>query len=293
MNILKIIDKPEYFFQPFKVLSRIKYFFIRNSREPRIMNLTWGGKIRANPFQTIGRSLFTFGLYDLSLSELIKKIVKPGDTVIDIGANIGYTSLIMQKALNNTGSLMSFEPLPDLFNKLKNNLALNSYSSSNLKIFNCALSDTTGEAEITIPADFDGNDGIATLENSASGKKLKIATKTIDSLDLKEKIKLIKIDVEGHEPAVLRGAGELLKSGLVENIIFEDLAGYPGQTSTILEKNGYRIYKLVKEFSGLSLKDANYQSKYSFEPDNFLACKSVELVNQINQKKEWSLFSWK
>lgn len=289
--MLKKFYKPEYFYQPFRLFARIQYFFFPPNFGMQNIRLSWGRNLTANPAQTIGRSLSTFGLYDLALSEMIYRLVRPGDTVIDVGANIGYTTCLMLDCLQGQGQILSFEPLPELFSVLKENVGTTGDGVAELK--NVALSDQVGEAVLTLPVDFGNNDGIATLQKTAEGKKITVPTSTIDALNISHQVRLMKLDVEGHELSVLKGAEESLKKDLFEYIIFEDLEGYKGKTSKFLEEKGYKIYKLIKGFTGLSLREPEFEHYYSYEPDNFLATKDLKFCDKINQHAEWKIFSWK
>jgi FkbM family methyltransferase len=287
----KRMYKPEYYYQPLKLIDRLKYKFNPPSDGMQKIKLSWGRDLVANPHQTIGLSLATYGLYDLALSEMILRLVRPGDLVIDGGANVGYTSCLMLDCLKGKGRLLSYEPLPELFEILKENLR---DGSSVAEPYMLALSDKVGSAVITLPNSFNGNDGVATLEGGeVQGKKLTIPTITLDSLNLDVKVRLMKLDVEGHEISVLKGAEKSLDRGIFEYIIYEDLAGAGGETLKFLESKGFKVYKIVKEFSGLSLKEPNFDINLSYEPDNFLATKDVGIVDKINNHKKWQFFKWK
>jgi FkbM family methyltransferase len=208
--MLNFMSKPEYFFCPTRVFWRIKFSVLPPKFGMQKIKLIWGRNIIANPSQTIGKSLYTYGLYDLPLTEMICRLVRPGDLVIDAGSNIGYTSCLMQDCLEGNGELISFEPLPELFTILKQNLAERE-NGEFTQLNNVALSHSSGNAVITLPQNFENNDGIATLQESVVGKKIEIKTTTIDSLNLSRNVRLLKLDVEGHEYEVLRGASESLK----------------------------------------------------------------------------------
>lgn len=288
--MIKKLYKPEYFYRPSQLISRIRYSLFPPAFGMQKIALTWGRWLIANPRQTIGRSLYTFGMYDLALSEMIYRLVRPGDLVIDVGANVGYTTCLMLDRLNNFGELLSFEPLPELFSVLKENVDGNKIA----KLSNWALSDKVGEAVLNLPIDFETNDGIATLQPLADGKKINVTMSKLDALNITKQVRLMKLDVEGHELAVLKGAEELFKKNIFEYIIFEELEGYEkSKTAKFLEDKGYKIYKLVKGFRGLQLKAPEFQHEYSYEPDNFLATKNTDILDQINSTPEWKFFSWK
>ncbi|HXH73686.1 MAG TPA: FkbM family methyltransferase [Bacteriovoracaceae bacterium] len=283
------MHKPEYFYRPTQLLNRLGQFLSPPAPGLRDIPLVWGSTIKANPSQTIGRSLYSFGLYDLALSEMIYRLVRPGDVVLDIGANIGYTSRLILDCLGEKGNLFSYEPVPELFSLLQQNVP----DGPVMKAFNFALSSQTGEATLNLPDSFQDNEGIASLEKRDDGKQITIQTKTLDSLMSDKKVRLMKIDVEGHELSVLKGAENCFTRQIFENILFEDLQGAGGETSKFLESMGYRIYKVVKAFQGLRLESPEYKQRHTFEPDNFLATKDTSLAAQINNRVEWQLYSWK
>jgi hypothetical protein len=162
------------------------------------------------------------------------------------------------------------------------------------QLYKMALSDKSGEAVLTLPSDFNNNDGVATLQEIGDGKKISVQTSTLDSLDLKRQVRLMKIDVEGHELSVLKGAEESFKKNLFEYILFEELSGYKNsQTAKFLEDRGYKILKLVKSFNGLMLVAPELEVNNSYEPDNFLATKDSTIFEKINHKPEWKIFAWK
>jgi FkbM family methyltransferase len=288
MTLLKRLYKPEYFYQPGRLWRPLACKLSPPVDALVDIRLTWGRTVRANPCQAIGRSLYTFGLYDLPLTEMIIRLVRPGDLVLDVGANIGYTARLMLDCLGGRGALHAFEPLPELFAVLSQNLGDDPGSIAHLH--NLALSDHSGDATITLPHHFGENDGIGTLEPMAEGRKFAIRTARLDSLKLPGPVRLMKLDVEGHELSVLKGVGSDLASGRYENIIFEDLSGPGGPTSRCLEEHGYRVYKLVKGFTGLRLTDPHHPHSWSYDPDNFLATRDPGIAEQINRRPQWQIF---
>src|SRR5207253_2638751 len=87
--------KPWYVCRPVQVPLRI----VRALRRPRTgfqrLQVTWGASLLADPTKTIGRSIRTTGIYDIGVSELLARLIRPGDTTIDVGANVGYMTLLM------------------------------------------------------------------------------------------------------------------------------------------------------------------------------------------------------
>jgi hypothetical protein len=102
------LDKPEYIFQPFRIIKRLRFRPIG-----RVSALLANGTpIVVNTNEDIGRLIATLGIYDLVVSEAITRLLDPGDVAVDAGANIGYMSAIMAEQVGPDGRVMSFEPNP-------------------------------------------------------------------------------------------------------------------------------------------------------------------------------------
>lgn len=140
----------------------------------------------------------------------IKKIVKDGDIVLDVGANIGYYSVLLSKLVGDKGRVIAFEPTKHFGKVLKKNIEANGVS--NVSIQEYALSDKAEEDTIFIGKD-SATMNWASDECEKEGSEV-IVKKRFDDIvtDLNiDKIDFIKIDVDGHEPAFLKGAIESIK----------------------------------------------------------------------------------
>lgn len=157
--------------------------------------------------------LVYFNLKNDSSKPLLKYIPKEKGVILDIGANIGQTTLWMAQLLNDNNKIISFEPYPRTFLKLKKNLELNSYS--NIILENIALGNT--DSTINMVEECETNSGGFRVYNpKAHGVRSKVTQVEQITLDqyfsnINEKITFIKIDVEGFEYNVLRGAKSIIK----------------------------------------------------------------------------------
>jgi FkbM family methyltransferase len=159
------------------------------------------------------------GNYDTATLLLYRNIIKPGDTVFDIGANIGIHTVFMSQQVGSAGSVHAFEPVDFLARRLVGHLHLN--GCENVKLTKAAVGDT--EKTITF---WQVDENEARLGNSSAmannivrglaakgaAKEVKVPQVALDNYikDLNGVVKLIKLDVEGYELAVLRGAKKLL-----------------------------------------------------------------------------------
>lgn len=171
---------------------------------------------------------------------------------VDIGANIGLYTLAFSRYFRQT---LAFEPNPVTFKLLEANIALRELDS--VRTFNEGLSDSSGESSLFVPKN--GNLGWATMNRShhdISVSETRISVRRLDDILASEtwdglpSVSLIKLDVEGHEPAVLRGAQSLLRrDGPV--ILFEALNATAGDACVdVLRGCGYGRYFTFKRKLG-------------------------------------------
>jgi FkbM family methyltransferase len=138
-------------------------------------------------------------------------LIRTGDTVADIGANKGAYLYWLQKAVGRDGKVFAFEPQPRLARYLESVRAARDWR--HVQIQDCALSDETGIARLHIPgeADSPGASLEAQPPYATASRQCECRTDTLDRLlGGEQRISFLKIDVEGHELNVLRGAQQLL-----------------------------------------------------------------------------------
>lgn len=140
---------------------------------------------------------------------MLPKWVRPGDWVLDIGANIGHYTRKLSELVGPSGRVVSFEPVPETFELLTANVAL--FPLRNVTLVNMAASRTTQLLGMSIPKFETGLDNyyMAHLTEDGGGT-FQVLCAPVDSLGL-PKIRLVKIDAEGHEYEVLNGMTEILK----------------------------------------------------------------------------------
>jgi FkbM family methyltransferase len=168
--------------------------------------------MRVNPTEHIQQQLFWYGYYEKELGDLIRKTLKAGDVFIDIGANIGYFSLLAAKH-QPTAKIFSFEPVSSLFKQFEENISINGFK--NIIAVNAAVGERNDEREIYISGD--DNKGMSSFEKpeNYSGKTETVKVVEFDDWVNKSgfyKIDLIKIDVEGSELFALKGMSETFKN---------------------------------------------------------------------------------
>ncbi|XPV69997.1 MAG: FkbM family methyltransferase [Halarcobacter sp.] len=157
----------------------------------------------------IGYSLEKYGEFSHLEVELFKQICKKGDTIIEVGANIGAHTQFFSNRVGHSGKILAFEPQRIVFQTLCANISIN--SMTNVYTYHMALSNEEGTALIA-PIDYTklGNFGGISIENSRKGES--VQQKTLDDfIEQVDNLKLIKVDVEGMEEKVLKGAKKIIK----------------------------------------------------------------------------------
>lgn len=179
--------------------------------------------------------------------DLLDTLIAPGDWVVDVGANVGHYTVRFSRLVGDQGRVIAFEPVPETFELLAANAAL--LPAKNVTLVNAAASDAAGIAGMTIPVSAAGLDDNYLAQLGAAGAGLRVLCVTIDGLALPHAVRLVKIDAEGHELAVLKGmAGLLCRDSPV--VIVEDnspelavfLAGF-GYTDEKLPGSSNRLFR--------------------------------------------------
>ena len=186
----------------------------------------------------------------------IKSFIKKGMTIFDVGANIGDHTKYMLK-INPDIKVYCFEPVLKTYKVLENNL-LNEIKKGKVIINNFGLSNEIKEAEIFIYEDLSGNNSLYFYEgynvNINTVNREKIILSTINKYAEKNNIisiDFLKIDVEGNETKVIKGASELIEKRAIKCIQFEYNATWTASESKLenifnyLSKYGFKFYRLT------------------------------------------------
>lgn len=152
------------------------------------------------------------GYWEKALGEQFVKNIRKGDVFLDIGANIGYHSLFVSRLVQDTGRVISFEPIPRLCAQLAESMKLNGIK--NITICNFGLAERDGEAQIFLRDENTGGSSIIDLtraEGFVAQGSMHIKLRRLDDFLKKSvHVRALKIDVEGYELEALRGGREML-----------------------------------------------------------------------------------
>jgi len=170
----------------------------------------------------ISRTLLLFGERELEHKIMLERVLRPGMTVLDIGANIGYYPLMELRLVQPGGTLIAIEPSPSNVALLKRNLALNGYND--IEIHEMAVSNETAKRKFYISEMSNLNTFHDTGTGSLhlNGAAIDVATTTVPAVMRGRRPDLIRMDVEGHEVEVLEGLLPAIKDGaMAPMVIFE------------------------------------------------------------------------
>jgi FkbM family methyltransferase len=157
-------------------------------------------------------------VYEWETQEALRRWVRPGMTVFDIGAHTGYMTILLAHLVGPRGRVYAFEPASRIYSLLKTNVQSNPLPQ--VAVFQLALSDRASTASLYLNPNNDGNNSLGNVRESpdfiginVEEREEKVATETLDHFLAThgiDHVDLIKIDVEGAEPLVFSGARDLL-----------------------------------------------------------------------------------
>jgi FkbM family methyltransferase len=258
----RLNDKPHYVFHPLRLVRRALFGVgagTRGEGEVTLTRLPWGLELAVHSREAIGYSIITAGVFDPCVTETLHRLIDPGDLVVDVGANVGYLTSLAAARAGDRGAVIAYEPHPHVFELLAANVARWSGRSgvASIEIHEAAVSDRSGTANLASGPLFHANMGLASIDGwEQSGVErdlLPVPVQRLDEMLAGRSIGLLKVDVEGHEPEVLRGAQQLLQAGLVRDLVFEDHAAYPDPSTELVEAAGYRLFSLENDLFGVHL----------------------------------------
>lgn len=177
-----------------------------------IAKTVFGSRIAGNTQDLIQQYIYYFGIWEPPLTGLIQKALKPGDTFIDVGANIGYFSLLASKMVGEKGHVVALEASPRNYISLKKNLEIN--SARNVRALNVAISGKRGVLPVYNSADRDRGKSTLLDARDHQLEEHVEALALAEVLDTQEVTgaRFIKVDVEGAEVEVVQGMLPILRN---------------------------------------------------------------------------------
>jgi FkbM family methyltransferase len=188
-----------------------------------LANLRCGATAVVPIGEYVGRAMYLWGESDPRITDVIGAILQPGDEMLDIGANLGVTGLFAASRVGPNGRVHLFEPQPYVAQLLRTSLMINGYSQAT--VHEVALSDRSGSVEMEITRlDNLGMTRVVPSGTASAARMLCVKAEEaggyVKGLNCRN-VPLIKIDVEGHEPMILRALRESIRDLRVGAVLFE------------------------------------------------------------------------
>jgi FkbM family methyltransferase len=304
----RFVNRPYYWYRPAQLALRLRTASTPRlpaaggpDGAPRLLRTAWGSHLYCWP-DPLGNAIARTGIYDLIVAETLGRLADPGETAIDAGANVGVMSNLLAHAVGPAGRVVSFEPHPLIFETLRSNVsrwrAIEGLDT--ITIRQAAVSSSGGVLPLTVEPDvFAGNKGTASLERSDPGNQSDPGNRSdpanvtdVDTVRLAEElagpIGVLKLDVEHHELAALRGAEPLLCGGLIRDILFEEHRPPPTPVTELLEAHGYTVLGVRQGTIGPVLSTpADVYEKQLWDPPTLLATLDPARVRRRLGRRGW------
>jgi FkbM family methyltransferase len=198
---------------------------------------------------------YSVGINEWPVQKWLASNVYPGDVVYDVGANVGFFTLLAARLTGANGHVYAFEPVPENVAAVRHNLAQN--HMAHVTVLQQAVSDEVGEGKLLL-AHYSGGSSLDTVGSPPDLKgELIVPLTTLDALVVQQNYpqpKFVKIDVEGAEINVLRGMTWLLKNAgptLMYEIDDGAAAGYEqkrDECAKFLAEQGYEVTELADAY---------------------------------------------
>lgn len=256
--------------------------FLAPNKDHRIcFDSAFYGKVcfTLNPAYRIERIIMYEHFYDRKTLLYIKRLIRKGDIIVDIGANIGSMTIPLAYHAGPSGKVFAFEPGPIFFDRLAENIIENPQLSDCVECINLGLSEATGFMYY--------NRRNAVLSNRKNG--LKVSVTTLDEFlknKLSQKLDFIKIDVEGMELEVIRGALDIINNFkpiiLLETLVKKDTHGKIKRILNLLRNFSYEFFEIDIPEAQLTNDPQEFNFIPTYYPD--LPCDTLAIPPKYNYR---------
>ena len=219
----------------------------------------WGGRFRCDLRDFVQYHIYYFSLWEPNLTALLSQRLKPGDVFVDVGANVGYFSLLAAKLVGERGAVVAVDASPTIFSRLRESLQLN--AANNVRPVNAAVSDREGV--LSVYAGPPSNTGMTSTVAGRGGEyEADVRAAPLLALltpDEAARTRLIKIDVEGAElPILLDILANVHRLPDTVEIVAE-------VSPSVLEEAGMPLQELLDRFAERGFHWYLLENDYSLE----------------------------
>jgi FkbM family methyltransferase len=207
----------------------------------------FGGKLLCDSRDYIQRRIRFFGIYEHNLTFYMMSCIQAGDTVVDIGANIGYFSVLCSKLVGESGKVIAIEADPNTFKRLKENLQLN--GCRNVESRNVAATEDCCMVNMHSPdAHNKGANTIVRQSSDAADGTPGMPFQNFVKSDI-PRVKFIKIDIEGSEGPVLQQIINLLHALPDKLVIASEVSPSTAWCINALKKAGFEAFAISNTYT--------------------------------------------
>ncbi|MGV9849933.1 FkbM family methyltransferase [Streptomyces sp. NPDC003442] len=231
----------------------------------RLARTRFGATFAVDTQDLIQRYLYLFGVWEPHMTRWLQRRLKPGDVFVDVGANIGYYSLLASPLVGRAGTVVAIEASPTFHQLLQRHARRN--DRTNIRALNAAVSDRDEQLTFILASSRNmGANSVVPYDGPAEST-FEIAAQPLPDLLTDDEItnaRVIKIDVEGAEGSVIRGLVPLLDklrpdAELTVEVTpqrMSDLGDSVEDLLTTLKGHGFHVYRLPNDYAAGSYPDA-------------------------------------
>lgn len=192
---------------------------VLSCRRKTILRTKYGFYMEVDTSEFIDQFIYYWKCWEPDESRIVHRLLRPGDNFVDVGANVGYYTLLGSMLVGPNGSVYSFEPSPATYERLLRNIRLN--TSYNITTFAKACGDHASTLPLScISSRNPGANTLLSVKNASQRWTVDII-RIDECLSVDKHYRLVKIDVEGFEPFVLKGMSNLFYDRSVDYILCE------------------------------------------------------------------------
>lgn len=206
-----------------------------------ILSVPSGGSVRVGYRETLGLSSLLYGTFEKGELEFVSQYLQPGNTVMDIGANIGLFAVVMGRTIGQAGVVFAFDPVPTNIVRLKSNLNENGISAE--AVYELALGSANEQMELKMSDDTAYASMHKVEYGFGNGQVIQVSVKRLDDVWHERghpMISFIKMDVEGAELDVIKGGVKMLTQCHPTLLIEANTPQHLAKLNEALRPFGYR-----------------------------------------------------
>ncbi|MYT12309.1 methyltransferase, FkbM family [Streptomyces sp. SceaMP-e96] len=232
--------------------------WLRDHPRQRLVRTRFGAAMAVDTQDLIQRFVYLFGLWEPHMTHWLQRRLRPGDTYIDVGANVGYFSLLASQLVGEEGRVVAIEASPTFHARVLQHAEIN--GCNNLRTVNAAVADE--RKTVTLILASSSNMGAASIVPYGGPAEFTLDVEAyplpqvLDADDIAG-ARVIKIDVEGAEGAVIRGLAPVLDKLRPDAEItvevtperMENLGDSADELLAIMREHGFHVYRLANSYA--------------------------------------------